>query len=119
MLMRALACDVEVRYRWGKQMHLADTLSRAQPPRTPDCGQEEFETINALSYRIMPEDKVDEIRRHTNEDISLQQLKCVIQEHWPTDESSLPPLVAPYFSVRDKLAVTDGLIFAWRATSDS
>jgi len=117
--MRALASDVEVRYRRGKQMHLADTLSRAQPPRTPDCCQEEFETINALSYRIMPEDKVDEIRRHNNEDISLQQLKCVIQEHWPTDESSLPPLVTPYFSVRDKLAVTDGLIFSWRATSDS
>ena len=111
ILMLALAYDVEVRYRRGKEMHLADTLSRAHLPRTPDCRQEEFETINALSYLIMPEDKVDEIRRHTNEDVSLQQLKCVIQECWPTDESSLPPLVTPYISVRNKLGVTDGLIF--------
>ena len=99
MLMRALAYDVEVRYRNGKNMYLADTLSRAYPPRTPDCGQDEFETINALSYLIMPEEKVDMIRRHTNEDISLQQLKYVIQEGWPANESSLSPLVAPYFSV--------------------
>lgn len=69
--MLALAYNVEVRYRRGKEMHLADKLSRAQLPRTPDCGQEEFETINALSYLIMPEDKVEEIRRQTNEDVSL------------------------------------------------
>jgi len=71
ILMLALAYNVEVRYRRGKEMHLADTLSRAHLPRTPDCGQREFETISALSYLIMPEDKVEEIRRQTNEDVSL------------------------------------------------
>ena len=111
MLIRALAYDVEVRYQKGKDMYPADTLSRAHPPRTPDCGQDEFEAINALSYLIIPEEKVDMIRRHTNEDISLQQLKYVIQEGWPANESSLSPLVTSYFSVRDELAVTDGLIF--------
>ena len=111
MLMRALAYDIEVRYLNGKEMYLADTLSRAHLPRTSDCGQEEFETINALSYLIMPEEKIHEIRQHTSDDTSLQQLKRIIQEGWPADEKSLPPLVTPYFSVRDELAVTDGLIF--------
>ena len=60
---------------------------------------------------IMPEEKIREIRRYTNEDTSLQQLKCTIQEGWPEDESSRPPLVTSYFSVRDEFAVTDGLIF--------
>ena len=61
MLMRALAYDIEVRYLNGKEMYLADTLSRAHLPRTSDCGQEEFETINALSYLIMPEEKIHDI----------------------------------------------------------
>ena len=111
MLMRALAYDIEVRYLNGKEMYLADTLSRAHLPKASDCGQEEFETINALSYLIMPEEKIREIRQYTNDDTSLQQLKRVIQEGWPADEKSLPPLVTPYFCVRDELAVTDGLIF--------
>ena len=112
MLMRALAYDIEVRYLNGKEMYLADTLSRAHlPRRTSDCGQEEFETINTLSYLIMPEEKIHEIRQHTSGDTSLQQLKRIIQEGWPADKKSLQPLVTPYFSVRDELAVTDGLIF--------
>ena len=109
--MRSLAYDIEARYLNGKEVYLADTLDRAHLPRTSDCGQEEFETINALSYLIMPEEKIHEIRRYTNEDTSLQQLKRIIQEGWPADESLLPPLVTSYFSVRDELAVIDGLTF--------
>ncbi|PFX20608.1 hypothetical protein AWC38_SpisGene14947 [Stylophora pistillata] len=41
----------------------------------------------------------------------MDLLKCTIEEGWPADESSLPTLVTPYYSVRDELAVTDGLIF--------
>lgn len=110
-LMRALAYDIEVRYLNGKEMYLADVLSRAHLPRTSYCEQEEFETINGLCYLIMPEGKIHEIHRYTNEDAFLQQLKCVIQEGWPADESFLPTLVTPYLSVRYELAFTNGLIF--------
>ena len=109
--MRALAYDIEVRYLNGKEMYLADTLSSAHLPRPSDCGREELETIKALSFLVMPEEKIYEIRRYTSEDTSLQQLKRTIQEGWPADQSSLPPLVTTYFSVRDELAVTDGLMF--------
>ena len=59
----------------------------------------------------MPEEKIHEIRRYAGEDNSLQLLKRITQGGWPADHSSLPLLVTPYFSVRDELAVTDGLIF--------
>ena len=91
MLMRALAYDIEVSYLNGKEMYLADTLSRAHLPRPSDCGQEEFETIHALSFLVMPEEKIHEIRRYTGKDNSLQQLKRITQEGWPSDQSSLPP----------------------------
>ena len=91
MLMRALAYDIEVSYLNGKEMYLADTLSRAHLPRPSDCGQEEFETIHALSFLVMPEEKIHEFRRYTGKDNSLQQLKRITQEGWPSDQSSLPP----------------------------
>ena len=92
-------------------MYLTDALSRAHLPRTSDCGQEEFETINGLSNSIMPEEKIHEIPQYTKEDTFLQQLKRMIQEDWPSDESLLPTFVIPYFSVRGGRAVTDGLVF--------
>ena len=39
----------------------------------------------------MPEEKIHEIRRYTGKDNSLQQLKRITQEGWPSDQSSLPP----------------------------
>ena len=111
MFMRALAYDIEVSYLNGKEMYLADTLSRAHLPRPSDCWQEEFEANNAPSFLVMPEEKIHEIRPYAGEDTSLQQLKHITQGGWPADQSSLPLLVTPYFSVRDELAVTDGLIF--------
>ena len=92
-------------------MFLADTLSRASLPYTSVTDQEEFETINALKYLVMPDVRIREIRQHTNDDLALQLLKQTIQEGWPDHQSALPPLVVPYFSIRDELAVTDGLVF--------
>ena len=111
MLVRALAYDIKVQYLKGNDMFLADTLSRASLPYISVNDQEEFEIINALKYLVMPDARIREIRQHTNDDLALQPLKQTIQEGWPDHQSALLPLVVPYFSIRDELAVTDGLVF--------
>ena len=111
MLVRALAYDIKVQYLNGKEMFLADTLSRAFLPKASEDAQDEFETINALTYLVMSDERIREIRQHTSNDPALQQLKRTIQEGWPDDKLALSPLVTPYFSIRDELAVTDGLVF--------
>ena len=75
MLVRALAYDIEVQYLNGKEMFLADTLSRAYLPQTSEGAQEVFEIINALTCLVMSDDRIEEIRQHTNSDPALQQLK--------------------------------------------
>ena len=52
-------------------MFLADTLSRAFLPKASVDGQEEFETINALTYLVMPDERIREIRQHTSGDPAL------------------------------------------------
>ena len=59
----------------------------------------------------MSDERIGEMRHHTNCDPALQQLKQTILQGWPKDKSQLPPLVTPYFSIRDELAVSDGPIF--------
>ena len=106
-----MAYEIEVRYLNGKKIFLADTLSRPYIPRSSGDTQEEFETINALTYLVLSERRIQEIRQYINSDPALQQLKKAIQEGWPEDKSQRHPLVKPYFSFHDELAVTDGLVF--------
>ena len=60
-------------------MFLADTLSRAYLPQTCDDTQEEFEIINALTYLVMSDERIQATRQHTNCDPALQQLKQTIR----------------------------------------
>ena len=102
--------DLEVRYERGNKMFLADTLSRAY---LPSCTQveSEFETINMTNYLPISEARLLQIQRETEKDESLQALKAVIQQGWPEHKSALPPVVSPYFNMRDEMSVRDGLIF--------
>ena len=79
MLLRALAYDVEVKYLEGKQMLLADTLSRAFLPAANTGIRTEFETINAVSFLPMRDDAICKIRTETGHDETLQTLRNVNQ----------------------------------------
>ena len=83
MLVPAQTYDVDVQYLNGKEMFLADTLSRAYLPQTCEGAQEEFEIINALTYLVMSDERIEEMRHHTNCDPALQQLKQTILQGWP------------------------------------
>ena len=110
MMIRLQKYDLEVRYERGNKMFLADTLSRAY---LPSCTQveSEFETINMMNYLPISEARLLQIQRETEKDESLQALKAVIQQGWPEHKSALPPVVSPYFNMRDEMSVQDGLIF--------
>ena len=110
MLVRALAYDIDVQYLEGKKMVLADTLSRAYINNTDNDPQADFASINAVSFLPMRQERLEEIRRESENDPSLKLLKDTINHGWP-DKNCVPPLISEYFGVRDELAVTDGLIF--------
>ena len=110
MLVRALAYDIDVHYLEGKKMLLADTLSRAHPPKNNNQAQAEFENINALSYLPMGEERVEQIRKETETQRSLKLLKETIKQGWP-EKNRIPTLIGEYYGIRDELEITEGLIF--------
>ena len=63
MLLRALAYDTDIKYLQGKKNLIADPLSRSFLPYEP--GQKEFETVNALQYLTLPEERVHDIKQMT------------------------------------------------------
>ena len=110
MLLRALAYDIDIIYRQGKQMYLADTLSRAHPPPSDKSEEMEFERINAVTYISMSPERIQQIRDATKTDTVLATLQNTIQTGWP-DRKDVPGPIVEYYSFRDELQVTDGLIF--------
>ena len=112
MLMRMQRYQVTVVYKPGKEIHLADTLSRAFPSGNEDASlQEEFEQINMVNYLPITKDRLSQIRENTSCDEALQLLKEVILKGWPGDKTCLPSQIHPYFPYRDELTAQDGLLF--------
>ena len=111
MMIRLQRYDVTVSYERGQNIILADLLSRAYLPKSPEPEDKEFEFVNMASYVPISDPRLEEIRRETRADESTQVLTRVIFQGWPDDKSSAPPIALPYFNQRDELTVQNGLIF--------
>ena len=111
MMMHLQRYDITVSYERGKNMFLADLLSRAYLPKNSEPEGEELESVNMASYVPISDQRLEEIRLATQNDESLQVLMKVILQSWPDDKSSVPALALPYFNQRDELTAQNGIIF--------
>lgn len=105
--------DVDIRYKPGKEMFLADTLSRAYLNTNHASSQVETETemVNMCeSVPISPESYAD-IKEATAQDDTLQAVKHLILTGWPDHLKQCTQETAPYFDIRDELSYQDGVIF--------
>ena len=114
LLLRLQHYDVEIKYKPGKEMYLADTLSRAY---IDGCHQseveEDVESIHAVHFLSVSESQLEEIRQETAKDPTnhASPQESFTTEGWPDHRDSTPPEVHAYFSFRDELAAHDGVLF--------
>ena len=113
LMMRLTQYDVEIKYRRGPEMYLADTLSRAYLPQEhyPGKADQEVERVHSVNFLSISEPQIQEIREATAKDPVLQALKATILNGWPSQRKKLPPELHEYFKVKDELATQDGIIF--------
>ena len=55
LMMRLMQYDVEIKYRRGAEMYLADTLSRAYLPHEHHPGKAEVEKIDSVNFLSVSE----------------------------------------------------------------
>ena len=111
MLLRVQAYSINLGYRKGSTMYLADALSWAYLPY--DGSQtiaSEVESINMTQDACLKPSTLQEIKQHTAKDDSLQELIKVIKAGWPKTKGELSHLVLPYFGIRDELSVDDDVV---------
>jgi hypothetical protein len=112
MLLQLQTYDIEVIYHPGREMYLADTLSRAYlSGHTPNKFESELESVNMMKNMPISEPRLKDIQRHTAGDETLCLLKQVIQQGWPQSKKEVHTQVLAYFDIRDELSVQNGIIF--------
>ena len=127
MLLRLQKFDLQVSYKKGTEMYLADALSRAYRVRrnTTQVGAEdvlnienmrgnterELESTNMIQYLPVSDATQTAIREATEADATLRQLKTIMRQGWPASKEEVPENVRDYFSFREELSIQNGLVF--------
>ena len=117
MLLRLQGYDLEITYKKGKEMYLADTLSRAYPkdsephsiPLSEFCHS--IEALDLTEHLAISRERLQSIQEAIAKDPGLKVLMQVVQQGWPHSKSQVPVEAQPYFTSHDELSVQDGLVF--------
>jgi hypothetical protein len=112
MFLQLQKYDLNIIHIPGKQIPVADTLSRKYPPT------ESRETLEDPDFNVhcilknMPvsDSKMEEIREATAADPVLQAVQSIIQNGWPEKRQQCDSKTLAYWNFRDELSVVDGIL---------
>ncbi|XP_033646576.1 uncharacterized protein LOC117305808 [Asterias rubens] len=106
MLLRLQKYNITLVYKKGKELFIADTLSRA-PLTTTDNDNLDLEVMTLLP---VSDTRLAQLKAATARDATMQQLTDVISRGWPSHVNNAPPEARPYFPFREELTLECGNI---------
>ena len=111
MVLHLQRYDLDVTYKPGKELLLADTLSRAYLQESNDSLYDELLDVNMVNTLLMTAEKLQAFQRATRDSASLTELRNIVANGWPSTRDKCPELVRPYWDYRDEIACMDNLLF--------
>ena len=112
LLIRMMRFNVTAEYVKGRDMVVADALSRMPLASQLSTTDKEVNAhVNAVRFCQPASDrKLDDIRPHTSEDLGLQSAIHYTLMGWPRQKNDVVDIAQPYHHVRAELSVADGLL---------
>ncbi|XP_072152554.1 uncharacterized protein [Bemisia tabaci] len=103
---------VKIIFKPGRKMYIADLLSRQYLQDVAEDDPEEMEYVHS----VLTEEKgslsdLEELKRETENDPTLQILKEYLLNGWPNNKSVWPDNVKPFWKIKEFLYLEDGVIF--------
>ena len=119
MLLQLQKFSVNVQYKPGNKMYIADALSRDYLPNKLSCVDNTnvifaFEEVNSVIMTenvAVTDERLEDIKQKGLHDKEMQMLKNVIITGWPNNCKDVPELIRPYFKFRDELSVDNDIVF--------
>ena len=110
MMLRIQKYDAQIKYVPGKDIPVADALSRIS-----SCYGEAVQGLDVSVHEVhlhlnASPTRVSQIREETDKDTTLSALREIIMHGWPEKRSDCPAYLHAYWNYRDELTVADGLI---------
>ena len=114
LLHRLYKYDITMVYRPGKEMYVADTLSRAYLSDVKTQTKQEIQMDMAI-HRIIKEvpasdKRMQQIRNETEQDEICRELRKWIQEGFPEHKSQVSTDIKPFWDIKHELSFEEGLI---------
>ena len=117
MMLRLQRYNLDVVYKPGSQMFVADHLSRAFLSETDPDDEDvqvfalELETMDPLSTVNISSESLPRLQKTTEEDPVLQALKNTILVGWPDRKEEVPLNIRDYWNFRGELTLHNGILF--------
>ena len=112
MLCRIMGYDLDFKYIKGKDLLIADALSRSHATNhTHSQSEEEIETIGSVIQDQSVTCHLNEIAEETAKDKVLQSVIHHISENWSISKRRLPMDVLPFWSCKDQLSFNDDILY--------
>ena len=105
MLLRIQPYDIVIKYRPGKDVAVADLLSRQ-----PSSNKESLNFDLQINHVQFSPHRLQQLRDETDNDDEMLSLKSIIMSGWPETRRQLATQLRPYWSFRDELTVDDGIV---------
>ena len=105
MLLELQRYDVTIKYRPGKEMQLADALSRC-----PARASQEIKLDMRVDYIAFTKPWIEKLKDGTQRDPILAMVYQLTQQGWPHQRRHVPRLARRYWDFRDKLSTDDGML---------
>lgn len=105
--------DIDVIYKPGKQLYIADTLSRASFDDKSFELKDDSETqVNLITeiHDNLTDSHLTEIKNKTTNDPELRLLRETIKRGWPAQIKNVPELIRQYWPVRSELTLNKEII---------
>ena len=102
MMLRIQKYSFRVVWRKGKDLIIADTLSRAPQPFTEPNNVKEYE-VHSVRNLPISDVRITEFCEETSKDLILQMVQKYVNQGWPDSKNAVPLEVRPFWCVRDEL----------------
>ena len=119
MMLKLPRDQFSVRYKKGKELYVADTLSRAVAdyPSAANAKQEyevfrlEIAQCRDIEPNRVTSETMQRIKQETAKDSVLLSLCDVVARGWPAERKETPEHLRQYWSFRDEISVYDGVVY--------
>ena len=103
--------DLEVENKPGKNLYIADTLSRA-PEVSNETTANKKDELEVLTLENLPvsEVKLEQFKDATRKDLTLQKLKTTVISGWSERKSHVDPELRAYWNIKEAISVCDDLL---------